>query len=294
MACTACQRRSSLVASLAPAITSLSPSRERLLGLLSLPNGQLLYATKVKKRGELFRQLQLPTPTAGVPTAICRHDPPYPLALAQLPSAPAVLYATCTPARLAELLAAPTVAILGGRKYTPHARETTFELARDLAAAGVTVCSGVNEGLERIVQYGALEGRGNNIAAMASAPDLPNRPWLAFLQKLILAKGAAVSELPPGFSAPRGCAWPFVANQRIIAALANIVVVVEAGGPSCVFLTAQIAADLGADVAVVPGRITDPRGQRMFELLRDGAHPVACAADVLELIGEEGALAAAA
>ena len=68
----------------------------------------------------------------------------------------------------------------------------------------------------------------------------------------------------------------------------------EVGGPTCALLTAQIAADLGQDIAVVPGRVTDPGGRWLFELLRDGAHPVACAQDVLELIrGEEARTIAA-
>jgi len=69
-------------------------------------------------------------------------------------------------------------------------------------------------------------------------------------------------------------------------ALASLIVVIEPSGHTCALFTAQIAANLGADVAVVPGRVTDPGGKWTFELLRDGAHPVARAQDVLELIGE--------
>ena len=99
---------------------------------------------------------------------------------------------------------------------------------------------------------------------------------------------------PPGFFPRRGCAWPFIASQRIIAALANPVVLVEAAGRSCSLLTTQIAAEIGADIAVVPGRVTDPGGRQLLELLRDGAHPIADAQDVLELIHGAGAHRAAA
>jgi DNA processing protein len=102
--------------------------------------------------------------------------------------------------------------------------------------------------------------------------------------RTLLARGAAVSELP--FFPPHP--WCFIASQRILAALASVVVVVEAGARSCVLFTAQIAADLGADIAVVPGRITDPGGKWLCDLLRDGARPVGCAGDVLEVIDGTG------
>jgi len=293
MPCPTCQRRSALVAALAPAISRGGPlTRERLLGLLSIPNTRLLREAGVENPSRILRRLRPPVPTITVPTALCRHDAGYPQALAQLPSAPAVLYATCTPARLRELLAKPTVAILGGREYSPHARQPTFMLARDLARAGVTVVSGLDRGLEGIAQHGALhDGGPGGVAVMACAPDRPYTPSYEDLHRQILARGTAVSELPPGFFGAER--WLFLAAQRIIAALARLVVVTEAGGYSCALFTTQIAADLGHDIAVVPGRVTDPGGIHMLGLLRDGAHPVSCAGDVLDLLGDGGRQVAA-
>jgi DNA protecting protein DprA len=288
LACEKCRRRSALIAALAPAISRRSLNHESLLGLLALPNTRLLRATRVPDQRGLLRGLRLPVPTKRVPTACCRHDPDYPEALAQLPCAPAVLYATCTPERLRELLRRPAVAIVGSRVYSSHAQQPTFELARELSGAGVTVCSGLNKGLEGIAHQGVLHDGGGAIAVMACSPDISHFTPLDPLHRGILAHGAAISEFPPGFSHPQR--WCFVSSQRIIAALASILVVVEAGRGSCVLLTAEIAADLGADVAVVPGRVTDPGGLWTFALLRDGAHPVACAQDVLELIHETGVL----
>jgi DNA processing protein len=281
-----------------PAIPRLSLTHQSLLSLLALSNARLLRATKVEDPRGLLRRLELPLPTSSVPTALCRHDPGYPEALAQLHSAPAVLYATCTTERLRELLGKPTVAILGGRDYSGYARQRTFELARDLTAAGVTVISGLNEGLEGIAHHGALHahgsggnGSGGGVAVLGGAPDRSPRIRHDHLHHRILSSGAAVSELPPGFI-PRE-AWPFIASQRIIAALSSIVLIVEAAGRSCALLTTQIAADLGGDIAVVPGRVTDPGGHWIFALLRDGAHPVAHAQDVLDLIHGAGASRAA-
>jgi DNA processing protein len=282
MACTTCQQRSALLAAIAPAISRLSFTRHGLLDMLALPNEQLLRAAKVKDTRRLLRGLKISLPTDTVPTALCRHDPDYPVALAQLPCAPAVLYATCTPTRLRELLSKPTVAIVGSRTPTDYAQKITSELARDLAAAELTVISGMNTGLEGHVHQSALKASGNNIAVMPGGPEIPYPKPHEDLHRRILARGAALSEFPPGFFPPEG--WSFIAGQRIIAALASLIVVIEPGGHTCALFTAQIAADLGADVAVVPGRVTDPGGEWLFALLRDGAHPISCARDVLEVI----------
>jgi DNA processing protein len=291
MACPTCLRRSALLAALAPAISRLAPHRHALLELLSLPDEQLLHtATQFEDRNGVAHNAsvslspQTPRPTERVPTALCRHDAGYPRALAQLPSAPAVLYATRPPERLRELLSRPTVAILGSRDYSPYARQIAFELARDLARAGVTVLSGLNEGLEGIAHHGALHAHGRTIAVVAGAPDRATRIRHDHLHRRILAHGVAISELPPGFTPRRGCAWPFVASQRIAAALADPIVLLEAAGRSCALLAVEIAADLGAEIAVLPGRVTDPGGKLLLGLLRDGAHPIGDARDVLELI----------
>jgi DNA processing protein len=281
MACPTCQRRSALLAALVPAISRLSFTRYGLLDMLALSNEQLLVAAKAEDPGGLTRRLELSSPCESVPTALCRHDTDYPLALAQLPSAPAVLYASCPTERLRQLLSAPTVAIVGSRTPTRYAEQITSELAHELAAAGVTLVSGMNTGLEGSVHESALKTTSpNNIAVMPGGPDVPFPNEYASLQREILARGAAVSELPPGF---RPHPWTFIASQRMIAALAKVIVVVEAGH-SCALLTARIAADLGAEVGVVPGRLSDPGGNWLFALLRDGAHPISCAEDVLEVI----------
>jgi DNA processing protein len=320
MACVDCRQRAALLAALAPAIERLQPlTRQSLLELLALSDERLCHAVGVEDIGRMLRGIRThdarrtpgaicraargedprapsrradaalsagDTPARGVPGAICRHDPGYPLALAQLDSAPAVLHTTCQPEQLGELLAAPTVAILGERAHSGYAHEVTFALARDLATAGVTIISGLHQGIDGIAHHGALHAGGRTIAVTGSAPEIPHPRQLDHLHRCILLRGAAISEFPPGFSPPRP--WCFLAGQRIIAALASIVVVIEAGERSSTLLAAQVAADLGRDVAVVPGRVTDPGGQGTFALLRDGAHPVGSAQDVLELIHGAG------
>lgn len=274
MACEQCLRRSALVSAVGHAITHPSA--------LGLREEQLLRVTKAKNRGRPPRELQTPTPSESVPTALCRHDPDYPQVLTQLDYAPAVLYATCTVERLRELLAKPTVAILGERYHSDYAHEIAFALAHDLAAAGVTVISWPETGLHAIAHHGALEAEGQTIAVMPCAPDLPYGQTYAHLHQCIMQRGAVISELPPGFYPPQP--WCYKARQRIIAALSSVVVVVEVKERSRELLIAQSASELGHEIAVVPGRVTDAGGPATFGLLRDGAHAVGCAEDVLELI----------
>jgi DNA processing protein len=274
-----------LLAVLAPAIDRLALSRQSLLCLLAMDDAPLCLAIGVEPdEDELSRcagETRAP-PESPVPAEICRHDPAYPVALAQLDSAPAVLHATCETERLRELLSEPTVAIIGDRHHTGYAREVAFALAHDLALAGVIVISGLHQGIDGIAHHGALHAGGRTVAITGCAPEIAYTRQQDHLHRRIVAQGAVVSELPPGFFPPRP--WCFLASQRIIAALAGILVIIEAGKRSSGLLTAQVAGDLGHDVAVVPGRVTDPGAQGTFALLRDGAHPVSCAQDVLELV----------
>jgi DNA processing protein len=280
--CDACRRRSALIAALAPAISRLKFTREGLIGLLSLPEEQLIDVVKLKDPDEFLRRLEIPLPTKRVATVLCRHNLDYPQALAQLDSAPAVLYATCTIECLRELLTRPTVAIVGGREHSAYAHQITLALAHDLAAAGVTIISNINQGLEGTAHDSALAAQGHTIAVMPGAPQTPYSRHHKDLHRQILARGAAVSEFPPGFFPIQR--WCFISSQRILAALARLVVIVEAQGKVSALLVAHIAGEVGHDVAVVPGRVTDPGGLRTFGLLRDGAHPVSCAQDVLGLL----------
>lgn len=305
MACPQCHRRSALLAALAPAIERTTPlTRQTLLGLLAIKDDeQLRHAVKGTNPSKLHHKTA-PPPTPGAPTTrglasrteppatahaagnasreTCRHDDAYPQALAQLDSAPAVLHTTCNKARLTQLLAQPTVALIGDRQHTNYGHQATWALARDLATAGITIISGLHQGIDGIAHHGALHAGGQTIAVTGSAPEIPHPRQLEHLHHRIKTRGAIASEFPPGFNPPRR--WCFIASQRIIAALADTTVIVEAGERSGALLTAQVAADLGKDVAVVPGRTTDPAAQGTLALLRDGAHPIASAQDVLELM----------
>jgi DNA processing protein len=136
-------------------------------------------------------------------------------------------------------------------------------------------------GVDAAAHVGALEADGRTLAVLACGPERPYPASKRRLHERIAATGAAVSELPPG-TPPRR--WCFPARNRIIAALARATVVVEAGERSGSLITAGQAADLGREVAAVPGLVTAPLAAGTNALIADGARLVRGPGDVLELL----------
>ena len=213
--------------------------------------------------------------------AVCRHDPGYPAALAGLKGAPPVLFCAGDRERLAELLEAPAAAVVGARKASDYALEVASGLARGLASAGVTVVSGMADGVDSAAHRGAFESSGTTVAVLGGSADVAYPAEKRALHRRLVSDAAVVSEWPPGFR-PRP--WCFVARNRIIAGLAAAVIVVEAGERSGSLTTARFAAAYGRAVAAVPGRVTSEGAGGSNALLFDGAHMVRDAHDALELV----------
>ncbi|MDX6727684.1 MAG: processing protein, partial [Baekduia sp.] len=138
---------------------------------------------------------------------------------------------------------------------------------------------------------GALDAAGATVAVLAGGADVPYPRTKARLYERIVASGGAViSEMPPGFRAFR---WNFPARNRLIAALAPVTIVVEAAERSGSLITADLALELGRDVAAVPGPVWSWRSRGTNALLRDGATLIRDARDALDLaLGLEAADAA--
>ncbi len=217
--------------------------------------------------------------TAHVET-LCRCDPAYPSKLWALQGEPAVLHVAGGLERFLELAGRDSVAIVGARRASPYAMENARSLARGLAGS-VTVLSGMASGVDSAAHDGALHGRGATIAVLASSPERPYPPSARRLHREIVAGGAVVSELGPGVPARR---WMFPARNRIIAALADMTVVVAARPGSGALLTASEARKLKRKVGAVPGQVTAPLSFGPHLLLRSGAHLVAEPLDVLNAI----------
>ena len=164
---------------------------------------------------------------------------------------------------------------------TPYGLEQARGLGRGLAAAGLTVVSGMALGVDAAAHVGALEVGGRTLAVLACGPEIAYPASKRRLHRAHRATGAVVAELPPG-TPPRR--WCFPARNRIIAALAQATVVVEAGERSGSLITAGQAADLGREVAAVPGLVTAPLAAGTNALIADGAQLVRGPRDVLELL----------
>jgi DNA processing protein len=224
---------------------------------------------------------------AGV-EALCICDDSYPAQLADLDDPPAVLHVRGGADRLTELLSRSAVAIVGSRRPSTEGVEVARALARDLAIAGVTVVSGMALGIDSAAHAGALAGGGATVAVMAAGAERPYPASSRPIYRQVCDRAAAVSELPPGVSVRR---WMFPARNRLIAALGEMTVVVEATARSGALGTVRTALDLGRWVGAVPGRVTSPLAAVPNGLLADGAHVVRDVNDVLEAIAGFGGVA---
>lgn len=174
------------------------------------------------------------------------------------------------------------VAVVGARKATPAGRRMAERLGGDLSDAGVTVVSGMALGIDGAAHRGALHGPGGTVAVLGSGPDRAYPGGNRSLFERVLATGAVVSEFPPGEPARP---FHFPRRNRVIAALSGAVVVVEARGRSGALITVDHALDLGLDVFAVPGSVESRASDGTNALIRDGAHLLTSAADLLEAMG---------
>ncbi|HEX7291907.1 MAG TPA: DNA-processing protein DprA [Conexibacter sp.] len=293
-ACDGCLRRSWLIARLAGHIELAWSARRGNAALLSLSDFELIAALGGDRRDALAAEYERFASTglrrrcvASRVTALCRCDVRYPEAVAELSDPPAVLYVHGDCARFLHATATDRVAIVGARRASEYGLQQARGLGRGLAAAGLAVVSGMALGVDAAAHVGALEAEGLTVAVLACGPERAYPASKRRLHARIAATGATVSELPPG-TAPRR--WCFPARNRIIAALAQATVVVEAGERSGSLITAGQAADLGRDVAAVPGLVTAPLAAGTNALIADGAQLVRDACDVLELLFGAAAL----
>jgi DNA processing protein len=175
----------------------------------------------------------------------------------------------------------PAVAIVGARACSPYGSEVARGLARELAAAGVVIVSGLARGVDAAAHRGALEA-GTTVAVLGCGIDRDYPRAHAALAAEIEASGLIVSEYAPGVEpAP----WRFPARNRIVAGLADATIVVEARERSGALITADLALDEGREVLAVPGEITSGLSKGTNHLLRLGATPVTCVGDVLAVLG---------
>jgi DNA processing protein len=214
--------------------------------------------------------------------ALTLLDDDYPRNLREVSDAPPVLFI-----RGGLLEAdAQAVALVGTRRATPYGRAAAERLARDLAAAGVTVVSGLAKGVDTSAHHASLEAGGRTLAVLGNGLDQVYPAENGALARRIAEGGcgALVSEFAPGVPPD---AVNFPRRNRIISGLSRATVIVEAGERSGALITADFALEQGRDVLAVPGSIFNPMSVGANQLLRQGATPVTCADDILEVLGSD-------
>ncbi len=203
------------------------------------------------------------------------NDPNYPENLHQIEAPPPVLYLRgelCDEDRWA-------VAVVGTRRASVYGREVANTVARELAANGVTIISGLALGIDTVAHKAALLAGGRTLAVLGSGVDQLYPPENRGLAQMIAEHGAVVSEYALG---TRPEAGNFPPRNRIISGLSKGVVIVEAGRRSGALITAHFAADQGRDVFAVPGNILHPGSAGCNGLIQQGAMPLLSVDDVLE------------
>ena len=212
-------------------------------------------------------------------------DANYPPALLQTVDPPPVLYAKGQ----LECLARPALAIVGSRKASVPGERHARLFAEALAARGIVVVSGLATGIDAAAHVGGLAGAGSSIAVVATGLDRVYPAAHRDLAHRLAREGLLLSEFPLG-TAP--LAGNFPRRNRIIAGLAQGVLVVEAALRSGSLITARYAADAGREVFAIPGSIDSPLAQGCHQLIRQGAKLVERIEDIVEELGWEAAGAA--
>jgi len=205
-------------------------------------------------------------------------DPGYPPQLAAIAGAPPALFVRGETAALSS----PQLAIVGSRSATAAGRETAFEFAARLSAAGLAITSGLATGIDAAAHRGALAAGGRTIAVCGTGLDQAYPAEHTALAAAIAAQGALVSEFSIGMPP---LAMNFPRRNRLMSGLARGVLVIEAAARSGSLITARLAGEQGRDVMAVPGSIHNALARGCHRLIKDGAALVESPEDVLATIG---------
>ena len=176
----------------------------------------------------------------------------------------------------------PTVAVVGSRKPTTYGRAVSQQLVSELARRGIIIVSGLAIGHDGLAHRTCLDAGGTTVAVIGNGLNdiYPHRNQ-GLANDIINSGGAIISEYPP--DAP---VYPshFLERNRLISALADVVVVIEAGERSGTLNTASHALAQGREVMAVPGNITSPLSRGCNKLIAEGATPILSAQDILDVL----------
>jgi DNA processing protein len=199
----------------------------------------------------------------------------YPPLLRAIHDPPALLYL------LGDLPAAETLAVVGARQASANGRHLTATICAEMAERGITVVSGLARGIDTAAHQGVLDGGGRTVGVLGCGIDRVYPPENARLFVRILEQGGILSEYPPGTPPLAG---HFPGRNRIISGLARGVLIVEAAEGSGSLITADFALEQGREVFAVPGPVYAPTSGGVNRLLKEGAHLVTEARDILDIL----------
>ena len=216
---------------------------------------------------------------------ITQSNSEYPALLSEIPSPPKLLYA------LGELPKGEAVAIVGSRRPTDYGKQVTYQLAYELAQAGIVIVSGLALGIDGIAHQAAIDAGGKTIAVQACGLDqiYPSRHRRLAMD--ILAHGGAIITEYPVKTIP----FPsnFAVRNRIVSGLARAIIVTECDAESGSLITVRHGNDQGKIIMAVPGNITSLRSAGPNNLIRDGAIAITGASDVISEINFDSGVMAA-
>ncbi|HGH6342295.1 TPA: DNA-processing protein DprA [Neisseria meningitidis] len=265
---------------------------------LSAPAEQVALAVRHKQAAEAWRNAEKRASARQAAEAAlewemrdgCRlmllQDEDFPEMLTQGLTAPPVLFLRGN----VRLLHKPSAAIVGSRHATPQAMRIAKDFGRALGGKGIPVVSGMASGIDTAAHQGALQAEGGTIAVWGTGIDRIYPPSNKNLAYEIAERGLIVSEFPLD---TRPFAGNFPRRNRLIAALSQVTLVVEAALESGSLITAGLAAEMGREVMAVPGSIDNPHSKGCHKLIKDGAKLTECLDDILNecprLLQNEGA-----
>lgn len=184
-----------------------------------------------------------------------------------------------------EVLLKPRVAIVGSRKASPYGRAVTYGLATKLSRAGVVIISGLAFGIDSYAHKATLEAGGCTLAVLPTPLDKISPASHYYLAEQILRSGGAlVSEYETSSEIRK---INFIARNRIVSALADVLVITEAARNSGSLHTARFALEQGKTVMAVPGNISSPTSEGCNNLIKSGAMPVTTVSDIFFALGIE-------
>lgn len=250
--------------------------------IFSAPASRLKELVGAKLAAELVKPMDLAahratldwlaTPDAHLITWV---DLAYPEPLRDLPDPPMWFYLKGDPA----VLNRPLFAIVGSRNASAQGKRDAEAFARNLSEQGLTIVSGLAEGIDAAAHTGGLAGNGSGVAVVGTGLDRVYPAKNRDLAHQLASAGALVSEFPLG-TPPRPGHFP--RRNRIISGLSQGVLVVEAAPQSGSLITARLAAEQGREVFAMPGSIHSPLAKGCHQLIKQGAKLVESASDIIE------------